>query len=101
MFYRLQYEIRNLPFFDFLNFLGLMTLIQGQENVLTLRVCAQSISRLENPLYSRFSSENSNLIHFRFNTPTTLPESELGKHFRASGMSKNHKNPLFLNIQYK
>src|SRR5689334_4030591 len=32
----------------------------------------------------KFFGENSNLLHFRFNTPTTFPES--GKRFHASGM---------------
>jgi hypothetical protein len=52
-----------------------LTLIQGQGSVFKIREYAQSIPRQEKPLKIRFTAKNRILVHFRFNTPTTFPES--------------------------
>ena len=58
----------------------------GQGSVFMLRECAQLIPRLEKPKNRRFSHKNLKMFDFRFNTPTTFPESGSGKRFHASGM---------------
>jgi len=62
------------------------SLNQGQESIFKVRECAQSILRLEKPKNRQFSHKNLKMFDFRFNTPTTFPESGSGKRFQGSGM---------------
>jgi hypothetical protein len=73
--------------FDFSFNTPIPSLNQDQGSVFKVRECAQSILPLEKPLYSRFPGGKSNFFDFRFNTPTTFPESGSRKHFHNSGMS--------------
>ena len=80
---------RFLAFFKCLVFASIhppLSLNQGQGSIFALRECVQSIPRLEKPKNRRFSHKNPKMFDFRFNTPTTFPESRSRKHFHASRM---------------
>src|SRR3569623_2454873 len=72
--------------FDFSFNTPISSLNQGQGSVFKVRECAQSILRLEKPKNRQFSHKNPKMFDFRFNIPTTFPESESRKRFHASGM---------------
>jgi hypothetical protein len=59
---------------------------QCQKNFVMPRKLAQSISRLEKPIYIRFSGQNSNFSSFSPQTPILFPESWPGNYFRGSAM---------------
>ena len=59
-----------------------------------LREYAQSIPRLEKTKNRRFSHKNPKMFDFRFNTPTSFPESESKKRFHASGMLQSILRPF-------
>ena len=72
--------------FDFRFNTPIPSLNQGQGSVFKVRECAQSILPLEKSYTAGFPAENRTFFDFRFNTPTTFPESGSRKHFHASGM---------------
>jgi len=75
--------------FDFRFNTPIPSLNQGQGSVFMIWECAQSISRLEKPLYSRFPGGKSNFFRFSLQYTHPIPWIRVKEAFSRFGNTRN------------